>query len=112
MPPIENLPADADADVAYHSSSDEDYNPAGVAEDNVSVSSASEGEQEDAAEGTKPKSTKRRKKAEDPELGGFGSGDEATVKQGRGAKRRKEEVTEDDGHEGGLFVRTRAMRER
>ena len=111
MPPVESLPADADA--AYHSSEDEDYNPTGVADDNVSVSSASEGEQKDAVKGINVVSKKRRKKIEDPELGHFGSGDEATVKQGKGAKRRKKEAAnEDDEPEGGLFVRTRAMRER
>lgn len=111
MPPVDNLPADADA--AYHSSEDEDYNPTGVADDNVSISSASEGEQKDAIKGTNAVSKKRRKKTEEPELGDFGSGDEATVKQGKGAKRRKREAAnEDDESEGGLFVWTRTMRER
>ncbi|OCL06042.1 BCNT-domain-containing protein [Glonium stellatum] len=101
----------------YHSSSDEDFNPAAVPAADDSPSSTSEDESTPAT--TKPSQRKRKRKAPPPAQ--FDSGDEATIqamRRRRNKKRRGDTVADDDedillsddeGGEGGL-VKTRAQR--
>jgi hypothetical protein len=102
---------------AYVSSEDEDFDPAAAeADENVSSSSDSEsGEATNVAVSksrrkAKSKTQKSKEDQEAEDVGFENSGDEATLRQGRGSKRTREGFNEGDSGRYGGFVKTRSMR--
>jgi hypothetical protein len=112
MPP-EIVPDDDD----YASSEDSDFAPDAAPVQASEESSDEESEAEAPEAKAKPKSTKRKRGADDEaEDAGFeNSGDEAIIEKGlkrqrkKGKKGKDVEDLDDDGGEGGL-IKTRSMR--
>lgn len=107
------MAAQADAEMEeYNSASDEDFNPAA----GTHASDVSSSEDEDGIPTvTKAPRKKRKTRSATPDLV-LDSGDEATIQERRGKKRRAGSVkgdtlpsSEDEGGEGGL-IKTRAQR--
>lgn len=106
----EDLP---DAEVDYHESSDDDFNPTAAAAEETEDSS----EEEDATTATKSKG-KGKGKRKAPVDEDLDSGDEVTIEAARKRKAKKRKGAEagdddlllsDEGGEGGL-IKTRAQR--
>jgi hypothetical protein len=103
-------------DDAYVSSEDEDFDPAAAEDENVSSSSDSEdGEAASVAapaarRKAKGKAQRAKQDREAEDIGFENSGDEATLRQGRSSKRKREGLDEGDGGGHGGFVVTRSMR--